>query len=398
MRPRRSPLTCLLVCTAWLLAHGTTAQAHLPPAVYLEVEIVDTHVDVEIVLGVEAFKAWIGLDPGIVAVADPEHAAAILRGLGALHEVRVDGRVHTPDLHTVETSSFEDHEKQWSFVELRLRHATTSPARRVALQWDRYTGVPGHTITEVDCEWVADGSFLYPVFRPLEPAFIWHRPAPRPKPEPLTLPAPHPSTPSPTPWGRLLASLVGAAALATLWSQRRRLSISGRVLACCTAAALVGTALLLVPALGPDESPSPPSESEALAVFERLHAGVYTAVQAETESAIYDRLAAFATRSLVPTLYLDIHQSMILHKEGGVVAKVHRTEILDARVVPQDGQPTQWFVVEARWRVHGRIGHFGHTHQRTNEVLARVTIVTEDATWRMAGIDVLSETRAEDDG
>ena len=146
-----------------------------------------------------------------------------------------------------------------------------------------------------------------------------------------------------------------------------------------------------------DRTPQRPTEHEARAIFEHVHTGIYKAVQAESESAVYDLLAEVVTPELVPVLYLDIRQSMILHKEGGVVARVHETEILAMDVLPPREAKARWFEVEARWRVRGRIGHFGHTHHRVNEVLARVTVVPVGEIWKITAIDVLDEERVSGD-
>lgn len=371
--------------------------AHLPPPAYLEVEITDTKVDVLVVLGFDAYQAWLGGDP---AKLDPKDATAretMLRAQAGLMEVRVDGAAPSFEIVEVETSSFEDHERLWSFVKIRYRVTTPGPAQEVSLHWKKYEDVPGHTITEVECEWVGDHEFVYPVFKPREPAYTWHRPRAREEPPPPALPPPPSSRPVMLPLLSLLL-LLGCLLDALLWGRGRRLRRVGLGLALGGLAAFATLRTCVVPVHVPwDRTPTRPSETEARRIFAYVHSGIYKAVQGDTESAIYDRLAEVVTPELVPVLYLDIRQSMILHKEGGVVARVHEAEILTMDVLPAREEGARWFEVEARWRVRGRIGHFGHTHHRVNEVLARVMVVPVGEAWKITAIEVLDEERVSGD-
>ena len=188
----------------------------------------------------------------------------------------------------------------------------------------------------------------------------------------------------------MLALLVGA----FLWPGR---TTPQRLVLALTAGAALAAPLLGVRARVPlpgDAQLERPRDEDAVVVFAALHRGIYTALDGEDENEIYDRLAESVSGPLLETLYLDINESMILHDEGGVVAKVKRAEVLESEVLPDREAGAPWFRVKARWRVEGKVGHYAHTHQRINEYLANVTIVAANGEWRIAEIEVLDETRA----
>ncbi|MFI4897394.1 MAG: hypothetical protein ACIARR_06180 [Phycisphaerales bacterium JB059] len=51
-----------------------------------------------------------------------------------------------------------------------------------------------------------------------------------------------------------------------------------------------------------------------------------------------------------------------------------------------------------RWRVDGTVYHWGHSHTRTIEYLARYEIAGLDKGWRFVGHEVLEQTRLDPGG
>jgi hypothetical protein len=386
-------LFLLLPLAAWVRA----ADAHVPPAVFCKLAVTDVQVEFRVVASFKVFQNWYGIDPNSLAsdgALTADQHAAVLAKMNAWLRVEIDGEAGTGTLHDTKIERFQDHLQDWQFVHVRMTFAAPQPPGRVTFQWTNYDTGADYYFYEIDAELDAYEESYYPLFRAGEPEFTWHRPRETRKPEPPVLPpppvAPHMQVPLLS-LGLLLAVLAGALFVPGRTTPRRlALALAVGVV---VALPLQGVGRVSVPLPG-DAQLTRPSDEQALSIFAALHHGIYTAVGGANEDEIYDALAKSVTGPLLETLYLDINQSMILHDEGGVVAKVKRTQILESEVLPDQETGAPWFKVRARWRVEGKVGHYAHTHQRINEYLADVTVVAASGQWRIAAIEVLDETSA----
>lgn len=395
----RRALIAAAVAVLLVGASARHAQAHIPPPLFLTIDIDDARTDVTVVIHFDVFEAWVGR-PGstLEAEASREATQAELQShLSRWLRLRVDGVEVESRIAQVEIQRFEDHLETWEFVKVGVRLETPVAPKQMAFAWLQYADGGGHAFMEVDCEVDARGELAYPVFREREPEYVWHRPREQEAWQPPPLPTPTPPRVIQVPVLAIGLVMLSLIALVLGW---RRMSAGSRVALPVLGGVLgyaclgVGTLAYEVPGSGGLRRPA---GDGAVAVFASLHRGAYGALDGETEDEVYDALARSVTGELLPRLYMDIHESMILEKEGGAVAKVQKTEILDVEVLPEGTPEDAWFKVRARWRVHGKVGHWGHTHQRINEYLADVTVVAAQDGWKLADIQVLDQTR-EDDG
>jgi len=376
------------------------AEAHIPPPVYMNMEITDDWVEVRLVATFAIFADWFGLAPELLpedGVVRAKDAARIEARLAGWLHVKIDGIAVQGRLAEAKAEEFQDHAETWRYVNVRMRFDAVVPPRQVAFAWTQYESNTGWVFNSIDAELEAYGATDYPILREREPESIWHRPREAAPPPAIVLPQPQPAPVLTIPLvstSLLLVLLVGfLVAKARGVSARRRWAVA--VLGFGVAAGLAGAAPLDVQLPWGGAIDRPPND-EALAIFASLHRGVYGAVGSETEEEIYDRLAESVSGELLRDLYMDIHQSLILHDEGGAVCRIQKTEILEAEILPEREEGAAWFKVRARWRVEGKVGHWGHTHQRINEYLADVTMVAHAGTWKIARLDVLDESRVDD--
>ena len=139
-----------------------------------------------------------------------------------------------------------------------------------------------------------------------------------------------------------------------------------------------------------------PSSSEAEQIFLPLHANIYRAFDYTAESDIYDALAQSVDGPLLDTLYNQVYRGLIMQEEGGAVSRVMAVRPVELAVesigiLPDDGRPG--FDVLARWQVDGKVTHWGHSHERTNEYQARYTVLQTDQGWRIGGSQVQEQLR-----
>jgi hypothetical protein len=101
------------------------------------------------------------------------------------------------------------------------------------------------------------------------------------------------------------------------------------------------------------------------------------------------------------TIYGNVYHSLILREEGGAVAQVRSVDVLEKEIVPEpDRGPEageEGFHIRCRWRVHGQVRHWGHTHNRTNEFEAIYAVAPRTGSWKIVGSRVLEQERLPND-
>jgi hypothetical protein len=53
------------------------------------------------------------------------------------------------------------------------------------------------------------------------------------------------------------------------------------------------------------------------------------------------------------------------------------------------------FTIAARWQVDGRVTHWGHAHERTNEYDGRFTVTAERDGWRIHDAEITRQERVD---
>jgi len=390
----------LLPALVWLATlPPRAAEAHLPPPVSLLFKITAEAVEVRLVTDFAVFEEWFGVPPGELAaggVSEKARSPIETRMAEYLH-IKINGRLATGRLEEAQTTEYEDHSRMWRFVDLRLRFPVSAPPQAVAFAWTNYESETGWVFSSIDAELDVYGETTYLVLREREPESIWHRPRETKAPAAIALPNP-PKVPQlrlpVVSVGLLLLTIV---AFFVLGFRGASLPKRGTILfaGVLLASSLSGMARVEID-WPPGAHVGRPLDEQARAIFERLLRGVYEAADGAGEDEIYDGLAKHVTGDLLPDLYSEIHQSLILHEEGGAVCKIQNVEILGAELLPPGEEGQAAFEMRARWQVEGKVGHWGHTHQRTNEYEADFTIVVDSGRWKVARMTILEQGRVDD--
>jgi hypothetical protein len=292
-------------------------------------------------------------------------------------------------------------------VGFELSFPIKSAPDQISVMWPAYppdllSVLPSKPPLEIAAEWTADGLRSQVLFTRAEPGFTWHRPSGGIDARLERVPAPARPLPVVPAWATLAMVVFvvsfGAAALA------RR---SPRV-ALATGLGAAVVVLVLRPAapaflsLGTRTAPTI-VDSEAVAAFEALHVNLYRAFDYEEERTIYDALARSVSGSLLEETYLSVRRALVMEEEGGAMSRVVAVRPLSTSVISQgemdlDGVAARAFTVEARWQVDGRVTHWGHAHDRTNEYDGRFTVVAEQGGWRIHDAEVTRQERVERSG
>jgi hypothetical protein len=141
------------------------------------------------------------------------------------------------------------------------------------------------------------------------------------------------------------------------------------------------------------------SSDEAGEVFATLHKNIYRAFDYRTESDIYDALARSVSGDLLRTLYRDIRKDLEFEGQGRAVSRVSDVRIESgALAAPPPGMKSnsmRAFCYDAVWTLSGVVGHWGHSHERTNRYHAVFTVEVIDGAWKITKIEILKEEQLE---
>lgn len=139
-----------------------------------------------------------------------------------------------------------------------------------------------------------------------------------------------------------------------------------------------------------------PGVEEAGAIFVSLQGNVYRAFDYTSEPEIYDALARSVDGPLLDTMYNEVYRTLVMYEEGGAVSRVKSLQTLrtDVELGPAAaGADQQSFQVTARWRLEGVVYHWGHSHTRLNEYLAKFRVAATGAGWRIVSAQTLEQFR-----
>lgn len=277
------------------------------------------------------------------------------------------------------------------------------PPATIAVAWPAYppdvlSVLAAKPPLEIAAEWHADGLKTDFLLTRTEPGYTWHRPTGGIDGRLERVPAPPPPQPLVPGWAVLA---VGAFVLSYGMAAAARRSPRVALASGLAAGAVV---LILRPAtpflaIGTRAAPAI-GDTEARSTFEALQANLYRAFDYETESGVYDALSRSVAGELLEETYLSVRRALVFEEEGGAISRVTAVRPVATRVasfgeIELEGAARPAFVVDATWQVDGRVTHWGHAHERTNEYDGRFVVAALPGGWRIADAEVLRQERVD---
>jgi hypothetical protein len=358
---------------------------------------------------------------------DPSELAQVGRVLGAYFEaqmpVEIDGGRVAP---RVESLQLNDPDESllplfplsgWAGLRKVFFHLVfpfpakgpggeAEPATTIAVAWPAYppdvlSVLAAKPPLEIAAEWHADGLKSDLVLTRTEPGYTWHRPAGGIDGRLERVPMPPPPVPLVPGWA-VLACGVFAIGYGGAAARRRspRIALATGVSAAAVVLVLRPAAPFL--AFGARAAPSI-GDGEARTTFEALQANLYRAFDYETESGVYDALSRSVAGELLEETYLSVRRALVFEEEGGAMSRVTAvrpvaTTVASFGEIELDGRACPAFVVDATWQVDGRVTHWGHAHDRTNEYDGRFVVAALPDGWRIADAEVTRQERIDGGG
>ena len=112
-----------------------------------------------------------------------------------------------------------------------------------------------------------------------------------------------------------------------------------------------------------------PSGEEAAPTIHALLYNIYRALDFRDEEVVFDRLAQSLSGDVLERVYLEMRKGLRLENQGGARVRVREVDLLE--VMPTKAQLARTLRYRTRWNATGSVGHWGHTHMRTNQYDAR---------------------------
>ena len=134
-----------------------------------------------------------------------------------------------------------------------------------------------------------------------------------------------------------------------------------------------------------------PSSEEASPTIRALLYNVYRALDLREEEVVFDRLANSLAGDVLERVYLEMRRGLRLESQGGARVRVREVDMLN--VEPAEPVIEGGLGYRCVWNATGSVGHWGHTHLRTNQYEALLTLSQFDDQWKIAAIDILEERR-----
>ena len=135
---------------------------------------------------------------------------------------------------------------------------------------------------------------------------------------------------------------------------------------------------------------TPPAQQAAPTIHALLY-NVYRALDFRDEEVVFDRLSQSLSGDVLERVYLEMRKGLRLENQGGARVRVRDVRLLD--LAPEDAPTPDTVRYRTRWTATGSVGHWGHTHLRTNAYDARLSLGELEGRWKIMDIEILEEAR-----
>lgn len=143
--------------------------------------------------------------------------------------------------------------------------------------------------------------------------------------------------------------------------------------------------------LGRKPVAEPVSPQQAIEITDRILENVYHAFNISGEDAQYDQLETVLDGEALESTFLEVRRTTNQRLEEGSRVRVRNVNVLQASPKQQSGG--LGFTTSCQWKTSGRIGHWGHFHNRQNLYNADISLAVVDGKWKSTELDLNSRER-----
>jgi len=360
---------------------------HAAPTLWIDASVEPDRVELLVCIRADHADAWLqgGLPAAdlvdFITKEEEQLAKEALERYFARHNtVKIEDRLVAPIALSVSTPEDADGREMIGFLAFRLLYRCEGWPKKVQILWEDFEAANFQNEPVIPGTLRIGPQYESMAFTPESPKFTWAYPeSGLPQRAALTPIA----APRSYPWAAH-AVLALAALCGVIGLLRAGAGAASWVLLVLI---LAGSAVALP--WDPRENPAI-TKPQARAVFEQLLANVYRAFEAITEEESYDLLAYSVEPALTQKLYLDIRKGLEMREQGGAVAEVGNIERRGGTI---EFTGARAFHVDWRWRVYAHVTHWGHTHARVNEYVAKFDVRAGPSGWRISAFQLMDMQR-----
>jgi hypothetical protein len=185
--------------------------------------------------------------------------------------------------------------------------------------------------------------------------------------------------------------LIGGLIWSKRWLSPKTPRTAGLALAALALGAIALWPVLVIHVAAQWVKPETVNVPKAQEILQALLRNTYRAFDQRDESAVYDVLARSIHGDLLERLYVQTAKALALEAQDGTRAKVSDLAVDVDSVNPMPN--SEGFVAHGQWTAFGRVGHWGHMHNRINKYKANMTVEPVNGEWKMTALEVLEEVR-----
>ena len=133
------------------------------------------------------------------------------------------------------------------------------------------------------------------------------------------------------------------------------------------------------------------SESESALILDPLLRGVYHSFHYSDRDKKYDELSRVIGGEALTPVFLEVQRTLESRERDGSRVRVNDLHVESSRPSPLPDRVG--FETVCNWEVSGRVGHWGHFHDRTNLYRANFVIEPQSQTWKITQLRLHSRER-----
>ena len=407
-RPFRLTLSLAvgLLLSAMMLPMGSSASLagesshHVPKPINIEVDVEQQKTEIHLLVDETLFKHWFSLEPKMIIDLEKsgewgDYGDRVVEWLDLHAPVQVDGVQVIPVLDDLEYQEGFDLNDLLNYAAITVHYPTKAKPKQLDFYWSRFDTEDGFPLESVYYVLSAGDDYQVYRFREDSPGWTWNPPKGRRMVDPEQVaPGIRP------PWFRLdwIPVVLSACGLYIVWKSKpiTRFTVMAGAMCAFFAVISLGSSVVEVRPFWKSRVQLPDPDV-AQALFETLHRNIYLAFDYEKEEQIYNLLDRSVSGELLPKLYDEIHESLLMRLEEVAVCDVRAVRILDSELLTATGSDEALFTMRAEWEVIGTVQHWGHGHWRKNFSRADYDVRWIPGTgWRITEVDVIEQRRLDD--
>ena len=133
------------------------------------------------------------------------------------------------------------------------------------------------------------------------------------------------------------------------------------------------------------------SDTDAAEILDPLLRGIYHSFNYTDQEQQYEKLSLVATGEALTPIFLDLQRILRSRERDGSRVRVKDLGISKCIATPVEGRPG--FEALCSWQAEGRVGHWGHFHDRSNAYRAVFIVEPLNGTWKITGLDLQDRER-----